>query len=146
MADFQLIIKSELANIDLVNDRFTAFAKGKEIPGKVISTVCMVFDELLTNIISYAYQDCEQHDIGIQLFLKKNWIAIVINDDGLPFNPFQVDAPETQLSIEERDVGGLGIHLVREMMDNVSYQRKANKNIVTLTKNFEKNSSQQGLA
>ncbi|MEE8327951.1 MAG: ATP-binding protein, partial [Nitrosomonadaceae bacterium] len=117
-----------------------------EIPGKVISTVCMVFDELLTNIISYAYQDCEQHDIGIQLFLKKNSIVIVVDDDGLPFNPFQVDAPKTQLSIEERDVGGLGIHLVREMMDNVSYQRKANKNIVTLTKNFEKNSSQQGLA
>ncbi len=141
MVDFQLTIKSELANIELVNDQFTAFAKEKEIPGKVISTVCMVFDELLTNIIFYAYQDCEQHDIGIQLFLKKNSIVIVVVDDGLPFNPFQVDAPETQLSIEERDIGGLGIHLVKEIMDDVSYQRKINQNVVTLTKNFDPENS-----
>jgi sigma-B regulation protein RsbU (phosphoserine phosphatase) len=137
-ADFELIIKNELANIDLVNDRFKSFAKGKEIPERVISTICMVFDDLLTNVISYAFRDNEQHDIGIQLSLKKNSIVIVIVDDGLPFNPFQVDVPETQLSIEERDFGGLGIHLVREMMDDVSYQRKDNQNIVTLTKNLEK--------
>lgn len=141
MADFQLVIKNELANIDLVNDRFTAFAHGKKIPKKVVGAVCMAFDDLLTNIISYAYQDNEQHDICIQLFLKKNSIVIVIVDDGLPFDPFQGDAPETQLSIEERDVGGLGIHLVKEIMDDVSYQRKINQNVVTLTKNFDPENS-----
>jgi anti-sigma regulatory factor (Ser/Thr protein kinase) len=141
MTDFHLVIKNKLANIDLVNDRFTAFAHGKEVPKNVVGTVCMVFDELLTNIISYAYQDDEQHDIGIQLYLKQNSIVIIIVDDGLPFNPFQADTPDTQLSIEERDIGGLGIHLIRKIMDNVSYQRKAGQNIVTLTKNFEKDSS-----
>ena len=141
MDDFQLTIKNELSNIDLVNDRFKAFAHGKEIPKNVVGAVCMVFDDLLTNIISYAYKDDEQHDIGIQVFLKKNSIVIIIIDDGFPFDPFQGDAPETQLSIEERDVGGLGIHLVKEIMDDVSYQRKTNQNIVTLTKYFEKDSS-----
>jgi anti-sigma regulatory factor (Ser/Thr protein kinase) len=141
MTDFHLVIKNKLANIDLVNDRFTAFAHGKEVPKNVVGNVCMAFDELLTNIISYAYQDDDQHDIGIQLYLKQNSIVIIVDDDGLPFNPFQADTPDTQLSIEERDIGGLGIHLIRKIMDNVSYQRKAGQNIVTLTKNFEKDSS-----
>lgn len=141
MDDFQLTIKNELSNIDLVNDRFKSFAHEKEIPKNVVGAVCMVFDDLLTNIISYAYQDDGQHDIGIQVSLKENSLVIIIIDDGSPFDPFQVDSPETQLSIEEREVGGLGIHLVKEMMDNTSYQRKANQNIVTLTKYFEKDPS-----
>jgi sigma-B regulation protein RsbU (phosphoserine phosphatase) len=134
MNDLQLTIQNELSNIDIVNDRFKEFAHEKEIPKNVVATICMVLDDMLTNIISYAYQDDEQHDIGVQILLKENSLVIIFIDDGLPFNPFQADAPETQLSIEERDVGGLGIHLVREMMDSVSYQRKAEQNIVTLTK------------
>ena len=73
MTDFQLIIKNELSNIDLVNDQFTAFAHGKDVPKNVVNAVCMVFDDLLTNIITYAYQDSGQHDIDIQLFLKRDY-------------------------------------------------------------------------
>ena len=59
---------------------------------------------------------------------------VTITDDGIPFDPFSVKTPDTDLSIDEREIGGLGIHLVRNMMDKVSYQRKDNKNIVNLIK------------
>ena len=73
MTDFQLIIKNELSNIDLVNDQFTAFAHGKDVPKNVVNAVCMVFDDMLTNIITYAYQDDGQHDISIQVLLKRDY-------------------------------------------------------------------------
>ena len=60
----------------------------------------------------------------------------MISDDGKPFNPFQLAAPNTEASIEERDIGGLGIHLVKKMFDSVNYQRNIEKNVVTLIKQF----------
>ncbi len=59
-----------------------------------------------------------------------------ITDDGIPFNPFGVETPDTKLSLEEREIGGLGIHLVRKVMDKVSYQRRIDKNVVTLVKDI----------
>jgi sigma-B regulation protein RsbU (phosphoserine phosphatase) len=93
-----------------------------------------VFDELLSNIISYAYQDDLEHDIEIKWELSGDRLTMMITDDGIPFNPFGSEAPDTSLSLEERDVGGLGVHLVKSVMDKVSYQRRIDKNVVTLTK------------
>ena len=103
-------------------------------------------EKRLNNVISNAYRDKEEHIIEVNFVLTGNRLVVTIRDDGRPFNPFGLEPPAINLTVGESQVGGLGIHLVREMMDNVSYLRKANQNIVTLTKNFEKNSSQQGLA
>ena len=61
---------------------------------------------------------------------------ITISDDGIPFNPFQKASPDLKASLEDRDIGGLGIHLVRELMDSVSYKRGVGRNIVTLVKDL----------
>ena len=55
-------------------------------------------------------------------------------DDGIPFNPFGIETPDTELSLEERKIGGLGIHLVRKMMDRVSYRRRIDKNVISVLK------------
>jgi serine/threonine-protein kinase RsbW/sigma-B regulation protein RsbU (phosphoserine phosphatase) len=96
----------------------------------------MVFDEMLSNIISYAYHDEDEHDIEIRVELSENRLTVSIVDDGIPFNPIGVEIPDTELSLEERKVGGLGIHLVRNLMDKVSYQRRIDKNIVTFVKHL----------
>ena len=100
--------------------------------------MCVVFDELLNNIISYAYPDEDEHEIEIRIELSGNDLVITIADDGIPFNPFQKEDPNIKLSIEDREIGGLGIHLVRQMTDKVSYQRKIDKNVVTLVKTISK--------
>jgi sigma-B regulation protein RsbU (phosphoserine phosphatase) len=94
----------------------------------------MALDEFLNNIISYAYKDDQHHAIQITSERVDDSVVITIIDDGIPFNPFTSAPPDTTAGIEERDVGGLGIHLVKEMMDEVSYQRRVNQNVVKITK------------
>ena len=99
----------------------------------------IVFDEMLNNIISYAYHDEDEHEIEIRVELSENRLTVSIVDDGIPFNPIGVETPDTELSLEERKIGGLGIHLVRRVMDKVSYQRRIDKNIATLVKRLNTN-------
>jgi sigma-B regulation protein RsbU (phosphoserine phosphatase) len=92
----------------------------------------VVIDELLMNIISYAYLDDGKHDIGFKVELSADRLKVSMVDDGIPFNPLGVETPNTELSIEEREIGGLGIHLIRKMMDRVSYRRRIDKNVITV--------------
>ena len=98
--------------------------------------VNLVFDEILTNIISYAYQDDAPHEIVIGVELTPTTLVVNIEDDGIPFNPFAREEPDTSLSIEERDVGGLGIHLVKNVMDEATYHRRQDANLLVLSKNL----------
>jgi anti-sigma regulatory factor (Ser/Thr protein kinase) len=66
--------------------------------------------------------------------LSGDRLTVSITDDGIPFNPFGVETPDTKLSLEERKIGGLGVHLVRKVMDKAIYQRRVDKNVVTLVK------------
>jgi len=130
-----ITISNRLPEIAQVNKEFNDFAKQYDVPKTVIRKVNLVFDELINNIISYAYQDEKQHKIEIQTILFDNYLTIVITDDGIPFNPFHNENfPNVDLSLEERQIGGLGIHLVHNVMDQVSYQRRTNKNEVKLVK------------
>ena len=135
--NIEMNIVNTLSEIDQVNDQFREFASQHELPKRTIATICMVFDELLTNIISYAYQDESEHTIAIKISLMNDELVLVISDDGIPFNPFHMNEPDTNLDIDEREIGGLGIHLVTNMLDQVSYQRNINENMVTLIKAIE---------
>jgi sigma-B regulation protein RsbU (phosphoserine phosphatase) len=125
-----LTIANRMAEIDRVNQAFRGFA---EEHGIKISKPpwSVMFDELLNNIISYAFDDDGEHAIDIGIVIEETRITVTITDDGIPFDPFSLAEPDTGLSVEERDVGGLGIHLVRNLMDEVSYERIADRNIVT---------------
>lgn len=129
-----LILKNRLYEIDRMNNRFNEFAGKHAIPLKISRTMGMIFDELLNNIISYAFLDESEHEIEVKVELSGEDMVITLTDDGIPFNPFQKEAPDTKLSIEDREIGGLGILLVRQMMDKVSYQRKIDKNVISLVK------------
>ena len=94
----------------------------------------LALDDLLNNIISYAYKDEEVHHIELKVEISDNRLTLVIADDGVPFNPFGTDDPDITLSLEERPIGGLGIHLVRNIMDEMDYHRHTDKNVVTLVK------------
>ena len=89
---------------------------------------------MFLKIFSYAYADEDEHDIEVDVELSGNRLVVTIRDDGVPFNPFGLATPDTSASIEQRKIGGLGIHLVRSVMDEYLYQRQINKNVVTLVK------------
>jgi sigma-B regulation protein RsbU (phosphoserine phosphatase) len=129
-------IANKLEEIDRVNDAFNEFAQQCGIPMSVSLKINMVFDELLNNIISYGYGDKEQHTIDVALECAGKRLSITISDDGIPFNPFTREDPDTTLTLDERDIGGLGILLVKNVMDETIYQRRHNINRVTLIKTF----------
>ncbi len=107
-----------------------------DIPMKVSLNLNLVLEELITNIIFYGYDDKNEHLIYIRLYKKDNEIEIQIEDDGKEFNPLLVAEPDIDESIENRKIGGLGIHFVRQIMDSINYRRSDDKNILTLTKNI----------
>ena len=137
------IDSSIISSIKIINDLkqitnaiewFEAFAMENKMPFAIIQKINIAFDELLNNIISYGYRDKEIHEIDIEIELRGERLIIIISDDGIPFNPFKKDPPDTMLTVEERMIGGLGIHLVKKLMDEYEYKRQTNKNIITLIK------------
>jgi sigma-B regulation protein RsbU (phosphoserine phosphatase) len=125
---------NKLIEIPKLNEKFNKFAKKNNIPKAISGKINLVFDELINNTISYAYTDDLEHYIDVKIDLSPGRLTISIIDDGVPFNPFQFESPDTSLKMEDREIGGLGIHLVKNVMDRVSYNRGINKNIVTLVK------------
>jgi sigma-B regulation protein RsbU (phosphoserine phosphatase) len=136
-------ISSVMSSIKIINDLkqittaiewFEAFALENEMSFAIIQKINIALDEILNNIISYGYNDNDEHGIEIEIEIRSERLIIIISDDGIPFNPFKKDPPDTMLTVEERMIGGLGIHLVKKLMDEYEYKRQTNKNIITLIK------------
>jgi sigma-B regulation protein RsbU (phosphoserine phosphatase) len=139
MAEQQIVIKNELSELIAVNEKFENFSQESDIPQEVSLKFNIIFDEILSNVISYAYNDDDEHDIEIRMERAGKRVTVTITDDGVPFNPLSEKKPNTDLSLEDREIGGLGIHLVRNLVDDVSYQRRIGKNVMTMMRNLELN-------
>jgi sigma-B regulation protein RsbU (phosphoserine phosphatase) len=133
----QIDVENRLEEIARVNREFNDFAEVHSIPVPTRRSMNLVFDELLNNIVSYAFEDEELHVITIRIELAGHRLGVTIRDDGTPFDPFARAAPDTTLSVEDREIGGLGLLLVSKVMDEVTYARLDNKNMVTLVKYLE---------
>lgn len=127
-------IKNQLAEITKVVAVFEDFAAKHDFPKPTVMKINIVFDEILSNIISYAYRDSGVHLIEVKMELSGGRLTVTVSDYGLPFNPLTVAAPEMESSLEDREIGGLGIHLARSLVDEVSYHRRIDKNVLTLVK------------
>ena len=130
----QLRICNQLDEIERVNSEFNGFCKQNHIADSIRQKMNLVFDELLNNIISYGFEDGQEHEIEIDCRLVGDLLKITISDFGIPFNPFEQPEPDTSKSLQEREIGGLGIHLVRKMVDDVRYERRIDKNVVQIEK------------
>ena len=136
MPEVTVRIENDLSEIAKVDEKLDELAERFGMPPAIAATFHIIFDDLLNNVISYGFNDDQRHFIDISLELTANSLIVSIADDGMPFNPLAETAPDTKLSIEDRQIGGLGIHLVINMVDDISYRRTADKNVLTLTKSF----------
>jgi len=130
----ELRITSELDGIDEVNERFNAFAGAHAVPDAARRTFNIAFDDLLNNVVSYAYKGSRDQVIDVRIELGPDHLEASVSDDGPMFDPFALDAPDIGLDVEERIIGGLGVHLVRTMMDEVHYHRVNERNVVVIRK------------
>lgn len=131
---FGLTLRLDLAEIDRVNTAFAEFADAEQLPPKIGRTMRVVFDELLNNTISYGFGGRDAGSITVDVALEGDRLTVAIADDGKAFDPLQAEAPDTTRSTQQRQIGGLGIYLVRQAMDAVTYARVSDRNVLTLTK------------
>lgn len=132
----KIVIKNTLEEVQRAIGAFEEFAATHEISLNVMVKVNIVLDELLSNIVKYSFPDGREHDIDITLELFTDGkLVIQLTDEGVPFNPFATADPDFTIPLEDREIGGLGIHLVKQLMDEYSYKRQVNLNIVYMVKN-----------
>ena len=130
-------LKNKLSELDTLCQNLERFGESIGLPPKFVFETNLALDELFTNIISYGYRDNKVHTITVEISLQNNELLFRIEDDGMPFNPTEVEEPDLGCSIEECKIGGLGIHLAKNLMDEVCYQRCKEKNILTLKKKIQ---------
>ncbi len=133
-----LLLWNQLTELEKIVQFLEEVSEEWSIPPKTSMEVNLVIEELFTNIVFYAFDDGQEHRIELDIEMPEpNLIRLVLKDEGKPFNLLEKSADEVvNQSIEERKIGGLGIHFVKEMMSKVEYERKNNENIVILTKKY----------
>lgn len=128
----QIEIKNDINEISKICDQIDVFCKENAISDQKRQDINLIIDELASNVIFYAYPQGEVHTFSLVLEKESQIIYIKIIDSGVPFNPLQKDDPDTDLSAEERQIGGLGIFLVKQLSERVTYKRIKDKNHLTI--------------
>jgi anti-sigma regulatory factor (Ser/Thr protein kinase) len=129
----ELYIDAKLENMpavfDFINEQLN------DIPSKLKNKIIIAVDEIFSNIARYAYRFKEGRAV-VRIEAAED-ISIEFEDCGVAYNPLLAETPDTTLSAEDREVGGLGIFMVKQIMDSVEYRRDGNKNILTIKKKLE---------
>ena len=132
----QLTLPNDIKTIPQLSEFIEVIGEELEMEMSLIMSLNLALEEAVVNVMDYAYAPGTIGDVCIEATANETLIEFIISDSGIPFDPTKKEEVDTTLSAEERPIGGLGIHLVREIMDAVSYEYKDNKNILTLTKNI----------
>lgn len=132
----EITLDATVNNLEKVTDFVNEELERVGCPFKPMTQIDIVIDELFSNIAHYAYKP----DVGpvtVTVDIEENPISVIITfrDNGKPFNPLQTADPDTHLSADERQIGGLGIFLVKKTMDDVAYEFKDGQNILRIKKN-----------
>ena len=127
-------LRNSLSELDRLREQLRLAGQRWKLSEKTILQINLVLDELFTNIVSYGFDDTLDHSIVISLEYDGERMQITMTDDGHAFDINQADNPELDISPDQKDVGGLGIFLVRQYVDDISYKREKGKNIIKLTK------------
>ena len=138
-ATIEIALENDLRKIARVAARIDEFCSAHGVSPKTAYAVNLAIDELLTNTISYGYDDDEPHRIEVILRLEEKTLVVALVDDSAPFDPTEmrepdIDAPMDGRETDGREMDGLGLLLVNRTMDGVEYRRQSGCNVVTLTK------------
>jgi anti-sigma regulatory factor (Ser/Thr protein kinase) len=131
-ASCEIRIDNNLSEITRVADMVDDFAARHQFPEQVLFALNVVLDEIINNIISYGYEDAGHHEIAVRVALRPGNVEAVVEDDGKPFDPLAAPAPD--LTSAEREPGGVGLHFVRNLMDEVTYTRRDGINHLRMMK------------
>jgi len=131
-----LVLHNDIQQIPQLADFVETIAHEKHLSQSLAMGINLALEEAVSNVILYAYPKETDGLVDVEAILRKDSLEFIIVDSGVPFDPTVAPDVDITLSAEERSIGGLGIHLVRELMDSVSYERKDEKNYLRMVKNI----------
>ena len=132
----ELVIAAKQENLDAVLDFVAGALEGSGCPDDTQVMIGIAVEELFVNIAHYAYAQSGGEGGAVIRVSVGDQVSIEFEDDGIPYNPLLRDDPDIEASFEERQIGGLGIHMVKHFMDQVEYTYAGGKNKLQITKNI----------
>ena len=130
----ELTLRNELTELEKLVPFIEQLSDELALPNELAFNLNLVLEEAISNIILYAYPGQTGKEISVQALSNGRSLILTLTDTGVPFDPTQVEDADITLSVEERPIGGLGIFLIKNIMNEVEYQRIEGKNIFTLKK------------
>ena len=127
-------LKNDVGELERLSQILSQFGEANNLSAKVLFALNLALEEILTNIINYGYKDNYEHKIKLAISLEYDELTVKVEDDGQAFNPLGAPEPDIGKPLQDRPIGGLGIHLVRNLMDVLEYRRWEGRNILVMKK------------
>ena len=127
-----LTVRNDMREIERLSQAVEEFCAEHNIDERICYEVNLALDEAVSNVILYGFPDSGEHPIVVGLYVEPGFVIATVEDAGVAFNPLDAPAPDLTKPIDERPVGGLGIHLVRNVMDQIEYRRDGDRNLLTM--------------
>ncbi len=128
-----LHLQNRIAEVARLVDAVESFGTHAGLSPDLTYRLTLSLDEIVSNVIRHGYSDTNDHVVEVRLSVHDGVVTSVIEDDGHPYDPRESPEPDLSMPVEQRGPGGLGIFLVRQMMDSIDYARRDGKNVLTVT-------------
>jgi anti-sigma regulatory factor (Ser/Thr protein kinase) len=135
-SELSFTLRNERSEIARMLALLEAFCQTHGISEDDMFNVRLVLDEAIINVIVHGYEDTSAHDINVALRLDEGLLTIRIDDDGVAYNPLDAPLPRFDLPIEQRRIGGLGVHIMKTLARSVEYRRENDRNHLTIQMNI----------
>ena len=129
-----LKLKNDLAEITRLSEELEAFCEANGVSMDTVMALNLALEEAVTNVIDYGYGHEGEHELEVELIVADGSVQATISDDAAEYNPLAREDPDVNAPLEERRIGGLGVLLVKKLMDTVTYARTDGKNVLTMRK------------
>jgi len=137
MTTLEVILLNRRSEIARLQDQLEGLGSHHGLPPRTLHEVQLAVEEHLANILKHGFDDQGEHPIRVRVLVHATELRIEVEDDGRPFDPLKHPSPDLSQPLDTRPVGGLGIHMMRNFMDQIEYRRADGKNILVMTKQIK---------
>jgi serine/threonine-protein kinase RsbW len=133
-AEATLTAKNELSELERLSEFLSRFWADNHLPAELEFNTNLALEEVFANVVLHGYRDSDSHEISVHAAVGDGTVTLTVEDDGIAFNPLDAPAADITQALEDRPVGGLGIHLIRSLMTEVAYARVDGRNRLEMKK------------
>jgi len=131
-----IVLRNDMYEMGRIIEAIIQVTDAAACPPVVVHDVTLAIEEIFSNIVFYGFGDDLDHHITLEVFVEANSLILILQDGGIPFNPLNVQVGRRDKPLEERDKGGMGIILAKNLMDRMEYRRERGNNILRMEKRF----------